>query len=585
MCPAGAVFPETLEMLGVLEQDLLYFSGTSNLMAVRWLLQMGANWDTCDINDTTCLHAACRSGSVPIVQELIGRGHLIRQCDAAGWTPLHVAAHLSRCEIVVTLLNAQANVQQTNSHGQTAIELCLDGHTKSAFTAFNAHMLRDPTLPWHFDFVLEEPPAPPKPTPFFTPQDPIADSHKSMDVLIIGTRIFNKDPGFGFAFVRAVGAVLDYPSRTSRFLRRDGIDSEVVGVFLSRPYTLCNTVRLAFFSSCCFLGSGIVSALVEAFKDARLPDNLQNVDRLLGAVAFTWWDEHESDNSFSIEGGDEYKGTGGKGSEGDGRLHSYASEEVRGFELKSYLASAESLQQLMFSAVCLHRFVHGNGKTAKRKFDLETWFALHHAEVDTSILLPAKILLDVWDVVSKQFIPELCMVDSTNMHSGHALPAQPLQPPKTTWLQGFAHMDGWVDVISEPAGVLRNSDHSIAWVSVACGFLFLSTHAGSDAPYACLSLRGMSAHVRDAVYLVLSPIGREGDDGSPSVADGIDASCNNLGFAGQHEQKSPIRAAWLESDGSWKELRVLRLELAFETSQLCGRWLARVGETCHVEGF
>merc|ERR1719331_1051695 len=72
--PAGAIFRETLEDLNEVDRLLLLFCSSSNLAAVRWLFILGASPDACDTNGTTCLHTACRSGSVAIVRELIVHG-------------------------------------------------------------------------------------------------------------------------------------------------------------------------------------------------------------------------------------------------------------------------------------------------------------------------------------------------------------------------------------------------------------------------------------------------------------------------------------------------------------------------------
>ncbi|CAK9017887.1 Hypothetical protein SCF082_LOCUS13854 [Durusdinium trenchii] len=53
---------------------------------------LGANAKARDKNGTTMLHAACRSGSFLMVQELLKRDLPVDAADAAGWTPLHVAA-------------------------------------------------------------------------------------------------------------------------------------------------------------------------------------------------------------------------------------------------------------------------------------------------------------------------------------------------------------------------------------------------------------------------------------------------------------------------------------------------------------
>ena len=69
--PAGAVFTETLEELNEIDRFLLHFSSSRNLAGVRWLSLLGANPDACDTNGTTCLHAACRSGSLAVIKEIL----------------------------------------------------------------------------------------------------------------------------------------------------------------------------------------------------------------------------------------------------------------------------------------------------------------------------------------------------------------------------------------------------------------------------------------------------------------------------------------------------------------------------------
>merc|ERR1719361_2540333 len=94
--PAGAVFHETLEDLNEVDRLLLTFASSANLEAIRWLFVLGANADACDTNGTTCLHAACRSGSYSIVKEFIARGLHLEAVDVAGCTPLHVALFMGR---------------------------------------------------------------------------------------------------------------------------------------------------------------------------------------------------------------------------------------------------------------------------------------------------------------------------------------------------------------------------------------------------------------------------------------------------------------------------------------------------------
>ncbi|CAK9065339.1 unnamed protein product [Durusdinium trenchii] len=215
-CPAGAIFLETLQSLNALDRNFLYFCGTSNLVAVRWLLRFGASPFAHDSNNTTGLHVACRAGSTYVLQELLKHRPALDRADVAGWTPLHVAARMSRCNIVVMLLKAGAPTGSRNSHGELPSEMCLDGGTHAAFSSFQEHLLQRPDA---------EDTEAPLPTPFFTPQHPIASFRGSQEVAQMSLRIFNGGaPGFGVAFIRATGLVHDYPRSASKFLLQESID-------------------------------------------------------------------------------------------------------------------------------------------------------------------------------------------------------------------------------------------------------------------------------------------------------------------------------------------------------------------------
>ena len=65
------------------------------------------------------------------------------------------------------------------------------------------------------------------PTPFFTPQHPIASFRGHHEASQIGIRIFNAQPGYGVAFIRAAGLVHDYPRSASKFLLQEDVDRKV----------------------------------------------------------------------------------------------------------------------------------------------------------------------------------------------------------------------------------------------------------------------------------------------------------------------------------------------------------------------
>ncbi|CAE7254370.1 ARFGEF1 [Symbiodinium sp. CCMP2592] len=181
--PSGAVFPDTLEGLNVIDRNLLQFCASTNLAGVRWLLVLGANRRVTDQKGTTCLHAACRSGSCSIVEVLVlldeepqpgqpgpgatgpaarpfrmdpsekGQGQEtdvihgeeekerdgtncsggnsgLQSTDEAGWTPLHVAAFMGRQDVVRVLLRNGANTLARSNKGQFAVDLCSDVSTR-----------------------------------------------------------------------------------------------------------------------------------------------------------------------------------------------------------------------------------------------------------------------------------------------------------------------------------------------------------------------------------------------------------------------------------------------------------------------
>ncbi|CAE8705871.1 unnamed protein product, partial [Polarella glacialis] len=55
--PVGRVFEDSLGSLNRHDRDLLCFASTSLLTAVRWLLHLGADPETCDGCGSSALHA------------------------------------------------------------------------------------------------------------------------------------------------------------------------------------------------------------------------------------------------------------------------------------------------------------------------------------------------------------------------------------------------------------------------------------------------------------------------------------------------------------------------------------------------
>jgi len=107
-------------------------------------MYLGATWDVSDSNGTTCLHSACRAGSVAVVAEFIRNSRLVEASDSASWTPLHIAAHMGRRKVVIQLLRARASPYRRNAMGQTPVQLCLDQGTREALCGLSRKgMVRD----------------------------------------------------------------------------------------------------------------------------------------------------------------------------------------------------------------------------------------------------------------------------------------------------------------------------------------------------------------------------------------------------------------------------------------------------------
>jgi hypothetical protein len=157
--PAGAVFSETLRDLPSLDREALRFAGSPNLAAVRWLLALGANPKVRDSNATTLLHAACRSGSCLIVQELVKQGLPLDAQDASGWTPLHVAAVMGRRDLALLLVRVRANISVRNKKGALPVSMCTDPGTKEVLEEFctGSGLARPHPKPFLADMLVMSP--------------------------------------------------------------------------------------------------------------------------------------------------------------------------------------------------------------------------------------------------------------------------------------------------------------------------------------------------------------------------------------------------------------------------------------------
>lgn len=475
--PAGATFEETLEDLNSLDRHMMLFCATSNLSAARWLLQLGAHWDTTDANATTCLHVACRAGALAIVKEMMLHQPLLQATDMAGWTALHIAVLMGRREVVVRLLQAGASPHQKNNKGQMPAELCADNGTYEALRSFELHQQQSPGKPW--DFSKDTGPGEDiigsrlQYEPFFVPRQPvIRSSQYKKEFQKIGTLMFNQQPGYGLAFLVASGVARDYPVDMSTFLRRSKVDIKKVGSFLGEAFSLSHTIRLEFINSVVLQNTGVVSALARVFHMLQLPDDLQKINRLVHGVARIWWRQHER-MAKDQHGQASLSGARKPGAQGDAGQGGGQMEELVGLELKQYLTSSDVLHQLMFSTVLLHWYIHKDGSGQKREMEFPVWKKLNSGIEAGSTDVPEHVQQRVHSIVTKGFILELAVATANGRNRGDvgggpdeggghgpgddwaALVAS--ERPRSPVLSASAAIEGWTQIVGggfpKPSGL------------------------------------------------------------------------------------------------------------------------------------
>lgn len=406
--PAGTVFPETLEDLNEVDRLLLQFASTSNLPAVRWLLLLGGNLKACDTNGTTCLHAACRSGSLAIVRDLIDRGLTLSFPDISGWVALHVAVHTGRRGVAVYLLQRGADIYSRNARGLTPEELCNDAWLRHAISSCASHRRSNGlSTPWEFDRQGEltedtQVTARLRFEPFFVPRAPvIKEVSRCWQLQRLGVEIFNQRPGQGLAFLVATGAVRDFPIELSSFLMENHVNPIQVGEFLGEDFSLSQTLRLEFINSVRLTGTGVVSCLSKVFQQFHMPSDMQKIDRLVDGIAQIWWRQHEQLESFAHTS-DHYEEVENKG-------------EVEGLQLMMQMSNYCSLYQLMFSTIMLHWNLYAPLPPSQRVTQAQ-WLEMNEGIVsvrekgsgDLKALLRHSYCL-IYNIISRAFIPQLRM--------------------------------------------------------------------------------------------------------------------------------------------------------------------------------
>jgi len=439
---AGAIFNETLRGTNPLDQEALRFASSSNLSAVRWLLSMGASTKARDRNGTTMLHAACRSGSCSIVQELVRFGLPLDTADNSGWTPLHISAVMGRREVSLLLLRARAQIQVKNKRGKTPVSLCSDPGTKEVLDAFSNE---NPTsASRQASLEAMQSPTSTQPLfpsdrgstgspggnvlgsydehestcePFFVPRFPLFhdEAHRT-EIVALGMEILNRSPGHGLAFLVATGAVHDHPTDLSAFVLKHGADPAQLGEFLGEDFSLAQTLRLAFIHSVDLKGTGIVSALVKAFRHIRAPPDLRKIDRLSSGIAHLWWrthDEHEDDPwDDGTKGDDGLDWNAFCEDPSHVPIDGPDSTEAVGMELRRSFHSVEGFRRLMFSSVMLCWNLHAAPRifpsaASPRRLTLNEWLDLNQGLEADGGNVPSHVQKGVFQKIMMGWTPQL----------------------------------------------------------------------------------------------------------------------------------------------------------------------------------
>mmetsp|Transcript_12604 Transcript_12604/g.21917 ORF Transcript_12604/g.21917 Transcript_12604/m.21917 type:complete len:658 (-) Transcript_12604:165-2138(-) len=608
--PAGAVFDDTIRHLDELEQLAFRFAGSSNLAALRWVFCFGATPEVCDSNGTTLLHVAARTGSLPVVKDLVRRGFDPNTTDSAGWTPLHVSSCMGRKDVSLYLLQSGSQPSVLNARGQTAQDLCSHPWTKEIVIAYGAdgkpHVPEvgfptrdDLNLP-DFEMGGASSSCPGMGAslyfePFFVPRRPILHEPALMEELQrLGIEIFNGSPGHGLAFIIAAGAVRDHPVDINMLLVRIGADPLCLSEFLGEDLPLSQTLRLEFLNKLPLLGTGVVTALEVAFRHMSIPNSLLKVDRLIRGIAHFWWRQHEEDLQDNPEGiTDNMFGLHCVGLRG----------ELAGLELQRLLLGTESLHRLMFSTVMLHKWVQ-SGKV----MSLNEWIQLNTGIEGTGNDVPIHVQTGIYKALLQLIADE--KVSLSRHLEPLLLPGQPPVPAMKGWAYVYysgraqmstgAHPAAWPDA-SPRALAAQGGASSVGMASplpeppdealvrgkpLACPFDAGSTKPCCEAAWLCLHktllLFAQNNASKTPPYAFISV--------RHTIVRETEASARRLVLAARPDPDKPELQwpplvngddEWLElclllGDGRFQPLEAPSLELRFSTDREYDEWVARL---------
>jgi len=111
---------------GQFKMPLLHYSVIeSDDGAMRYLIESGANVNSCDHDGCTPLLYACEAANFEMVKYLVDSGANLDASDKYDYTSLHYAAR-SSLDIVKYLLEHGANKDHQNKYGSTARNIAIN---------------------------------------------------------------------------------------------------------------------------------------------------------------------------------------------------------------------------------------------------------------------------------------------------------------------------------------------------------------------------------------------------------------------------------------------------------------------------
>jgi len=626
--PAGAVFQETLNDLSERDREGLLFAGTSNLVAVRWLMILGSNSKARDRNGTTMLHAACRSGSFLMVQELLKRELPVDAADTAGWTPLHVAAMMGRKELTISLLQALGNPHTHNKRGSSPLDLCSDVSTREALRNFIAKgsALSAPE-DFHISRVQGEVGEDPTATcePFFVPRQPVFEDEANFKLLLsIGLDMAQRSAAHALAFFVATGVVHDHPTDLSAFLIEHKVDAAQLGSFMGEDFSLAQTLRLAFVHTMDLAGTGVVGALRKVFSYMRPPRELHKIDRITTAAAHLWWRTHDlEDSHLNLHEVDEtlqwaLYAEGGSTVDEDVLSSSWSVNhgEVCGARLRSVLHSVEGLSRLLFSTLMLcwniRRVLPDEVEENARRLSFQEWTEIN-AKIEADGTTPS---IAVQKCIYNALLQDECLelLPEDRQVDLEGLKAEMFEAPFSKGhLQGSFEAEdvtllGWASIptggleryelmpngghpgggfsgaklshciLSETSSSFMGAPPVHQELSSATGeavwmclkhkaWLFLSTAPSDAAPYAFIRLQ--DSVLRETNFaecsVVLAGRKRLGEDAGGPFGDG---------------GRLPLQLCFLLADGRFQLFEAVWLQLQFPNDEDLQHWSVALADAC-----